>query len=80
MTSRYSPPPIIKAIERLLVDTELAVTTFVRKYRYELGGDIRRRTMQVFDYANRACRDSKRQAKWVVPSRSNVFGWLSRGR
>ena len=65
MTSRYSPPPIIKAIERLLVDTELAVTTFVRKYRYELGGDIRRRTMQVFDYANRACRDSKRQAKWV---------------
>lgn len=37
MTSRYSPPPIMKSIERLLRETEQAVATFARKFRYQLG-------------------------------------------
>jgi hypothetical protein len=65
MKSRYQPPPIMKAIERLLVEIERAVGTFARKHRYDLGGDVRRQTMRVFQLANRACRDRDAQARWV---------------
>jgi len=65
MTSRYSPPPIIKAIETLLADTERVAARFVRTYRYDVGKEIRLQTMQVFHLANRACRDHEHVAYWV---------------
>jgi hypothetical protein len=64
MASRYTPPPIIKAIERLLVDIEQAVGTFARKHR-EIGKSLREQAMLVFHLANKACRDRARQAHWV---------------
>jgi hypothetical protein len=65
VTSRFQPPPIIKAIERLLVDIEQAVRTFSRRYRYDLGGDLRKQAMRVFHLANKACRDRAQQERWV---------------
>ena len=65
MTSRYTPPPIMKAIERLLVDIEQAVGVFARKHRYVIGEDLRRQAMRVFQLANKACRDREQQARWV---------------
>lgn len=65
MTSRYQSPPILKSIERLLVDIEQAVRTFTRAFRHDLGADLRRQAMQVFRLANRAYRDREAQARWV---------------
>jgi hypothetical protein len=64
MASRYIPPPLIRAIERLLVDIERAIGTFPNKYR-ELGKTLRQQSIRVYDLANRACRDREQQARWV---------------
>ena len=42
MTSRYQPPPIIKAAQRLLVDIEQFVRGFDRYHKYQIGSDLRR--------------------------------------
>ena len=65
MTSRFQPPPIIKAAERLLVEIEQAVRRFPRYHRYQVGTDLRRKAMEVFTSANRAWRDRAEQARLV---------------
>ncbi|MGN6520851.1 MAG: four helix bundle protein [Dokdonella sp.] len=67
MTRSYQPPAIIKAIERLLVDVDRAVRTFARRFRYDLGGDLRKQAMQVFHLANKAVRDQvlERRRQWI---------------
>ncbi|QDH70881.1 four helix bundle protein [Marilutibacter alkalisoli] len=65
MTSRFQPPPIIKACERLLVDIEQAVGNFHRKYRYHIGLELRRQAMTIYTTANRAWRDTPHQRRWV---------------
>ena len=42
MTSRFQPPPVIKACERLLVDLENAVRQFPRYHRYAVGTELRK--------------------------------------
>jgi len=61
MTSRFQPPPIIKAAERLLVEIEAAVRSFPRYHRYQVGGDLRRQAMAVYRNAHRAWRDREQQ-------------------
>jgi hypothetical protein len=65
MTSRFQPPPIIKASERLLVEIEKAVRSFPRYHRYQVGSDLRRKAMEVFTRANRAWRDRAEQVRLV---------------
>ncbi len=65
MTSRFQPPPIIKACERLLVDIEQAVRRFPRYHRYQVGAELRRQAMTVYTTANRAWRDRPQQRRWV---------------
>ncbi|RFF51695.1 four helix bundle protein [Xanthomonas campestris] len=65
MTSRFQPPPIIKACERLLVEIEQCVRRFVRYHRYAIGTDLRQQAMTVYRNANRAWRDRENQANWV---------------
>ncbi|WP_223571772.1 four helix bundle protein [Xanthomonas citri] len=65
MTSRFQPPPIIKACERLLVEIEQCVRRFVRYHRYAIGTDLRKQAMTVYRNANRAWRDRENQARWV---------------
>ena len=65
MTSRFQPPPLIKACERLLVDLENAVRQFPRYHRYQVGADLRRQAMAVSINANRAWRDRDHQAALV---------------
>ncbi len=66
MTSRYQPPPIIKAAEFLLVEIEKAVRQFPRYHRYQVGADLRRQAMTVYSNANRAWSDRARQAELVA--------------
>ena len=63
--SRFSPPPIIRASERLLLDVENAVRRFPRYHRYQIGADLRRQAMTVYRRANRAWRDRAKQSAWV---------------
>ena len=66
MTSRFQPPPIIKAAERLLVDTEQAVRVFPARYhRYCIGQDLRIQARAVLNMAMRAWRDRAHQRRWV---------------
>lgn len=65
MTSRFQPPPIIKAAERLLLEIEQAVRQFPRYHRYAVGADLRKQAMTVFSHANRAWRDRARQGELV---------------
>ena len=65
MTSRFQPPPIIKAAERLLVEIEKAVRQFPRYHRYAVGADLRRQAMTVYTNANRAWIDRPQQAELV---------------
>lgn len=65
MPSRFQPPPIIKACERLLVDIEQAVRRFPRYHRYQVGAELRRQAMTVYTTANRAWRDRPQQRQWV---------------
>ncbi|WP_125359755.1 four helix bundle protein [Stenotrophomonas sp. 278] len=65
MTSRFQPPPIIKASERLLVDIEKAVRAFPRYHRYAVGSDLRSKAMEVLTGAGRAWRDRASQARLV---------------
>jgi len=65
MTSRFQPPPIIKAAERLLVEIEKAVRQFPRYHRYAVGADLRRQAMTVYTNANRAWIDRPRQIELV---------------
>ncbi len=65
MTSRFQPPPIIKAAERLLLEIEQAVRQFPRYHRYAVGADLRKQAMTVFSSANRAWRDRARQTELV---------------
>jgi len=65
MTSRYQPPPIIKAAERLLVDIEQAVRAFPRYHRYQIGGDLRHKATDVLHTAIRAWHDKAHQRRWV---------------
>jgi hypothetical protein len=65
MTSRFQPPPIIKACERLLVEIEQAVSRFPRYHRYQIGSDLRKQAMTAWGYANKAWRDRARQTVWV---------------
>jgi hypothetical protein len=65
MTSRFQPPPIIKAAERLLVDIEQAVRVFPRYHRYQVGADVRRQAAEVLRLALRAWRDRPHQRRWV---------------
>ena len=65
MTSRFQPPPIIKAAERLLVEIEKAVRQFPRYHRYAVGADLRRQAMMVYTNANRAWIDRPQQAELV---------------
>ncbi len=57
MTSRFQPPPIIKAAERFLVDTENAVRRFDRYHKYSTGEDLRREAKEVMKLATRAWRE-----------------------
>ena len=65
MTSRFQPPPIIKAAERLLLEIEKAVRQFPRYHRYAVGTDLRRQAMVVYTNTNRAWRDRDYQAALV---------------
>jgi len=65
MTSRFQPPPIIKAAERLLVDIEQAVRMFPPYHRYQIGGDLRRKATDVLHTAIRAWNDRAQQQRWV---------------
>ncbi|GGD45941.1 four helix bundle protein [Pseudoxanthomonas indica] len=65
MTSRFQPPPIIKAAERLLVDIEQAVRAFPRYHRYQIGKNLREHAMTVSHRAGRAWRDRAHQRRWV---------------
>ena len=65
MTSRFQPPPIIKAAERLLDEIEKAVRQFPRYHRYAVGADLRRQAMTVNINANRTWRDRDHQAALV---------------
>ncbi|MBN4937303.1 four helix bundle protein [Stenotrophomonas maltophilia] len=69
MTSRFQPPPIIKAAERMAVEIENAVRKFPRYHRYhryQIGSDLRARAQQVFINANNAWRERAEQARWVA--------------
>lgn len=63
MTSRFQPPPIIKAAERMAVEIENAVRRFARYHRYQIGSDLRARSQQVFINANNAWRERAEQAQ-----------------
>ncbi|MFC6351276.1 four helix bundle protein [Stenotrophomonas sp. CW117] len=65
MTSRFQPPPIIKASERMAVEIENAVRRFPRYHRYQIGSDLRARSQQAFINANTAWRERADQARWV---------------
>lgn len=65
MASRFQPPPIIKAAERLLVDIEQAVRRFDRYPRYHIGADLRRAAMNAYLMAGRAWNDKAHQQRWV---------------
>ena len=66
MTSRFQPPPIIKAAERMAVEIDNAVRRFGRYHRYQIGSDLRARAQQVFINANNAWRERADQARWVA--------------
>ncbi|AOH36852.1 four helix bundle protein [Luteimonas sp. JM171] len=66
MASRYQPPPIIKACERLLVDIEQAVRRFPRYHRYQVGADLRQQARRTYNAANRAWRERDRTRYWVA--------------
>ena len=57
MTSRFQPPPIIKAAQALLVDVEQAVRTFDRYHKYQIGSDLRRCATSAVHTALRAWRE-----------------------
>jgi len=67
MTSRFQPPPIIKAAERLLVDIENAVRRFDRYHKYSTGEDLRREAKEVMKLATRAWREREpaRRGHWT---------------
>ena len=65
MTSRFQPPPIIKAAERMAVEIENAVRRFDRYHRYQIGSDLRARAQLVFLNANNTWRERADQARWV---------------
>ena len=65
MTSRFQPPPIIKAAERVALEIEQAVRRFSRYHRYQIGSDLRQRAITVFLNANNAWREKAHQAQWV---------------
>ena len=65
MTSRFQPPPVIKACERLLVDIEHAVRQFPRYHRYVVGADLRKAAAATYCTANRAWRDQAGRQQWV---------------
>ncbi|HDS1633522.1 TPA: four helix bundle protein [Stenotrophomonas maltophilia] len=66
MTSRFQPPPIIKAAEHMAVEIENAVRRFARYHRYQIGSDLRARSQLVFINANNAWRERAEQARWVA--------------
>ena len=66
MTSRFQPPPIIKAAEHMAVEIENSVRMFARYHRYQIGSDLRARSQLVFINANNAWRERAEQARWVA--------------
>ena len=65
MTSRFQPPPIIKAAERMAVEIENAVRRFPRYHRYQLGSDLRRKAQAIYLQAGAAWHDRARQVERV---------------
>jgi hypothetical protein len=61
----FDLPPIAKAAERLAVEIELAVRTFPRFHKYQLGADLRAQAFGIVKLINRAWRDRARQAEWT---------------
>lgn len=58
-------PEIAKKSERLLIDIEQAVRSFVRYHKYTIGSELRTQAMAVVRLCHRAWRDRSRQAYWV---------------
>ncbi|MCD7096904.1 four helix bundle protein [Stenotrophomonas sp. MMGLT7] len=66
MTSRFQPPPIMKAAENLWLALEEAVSRFpARKHRYGIGARLNDTAAEVYSLANRAWRD-RRQQRYLV--------------
>ncbi len=65
MTSRFQPPPVIKACERLVAELYTASLRFARTHRHELGKDLRDQARKVARVANRAWRDQTGRQRWV---------------
>ncbi|GAB0151069.1 four helix bundle protein [Marinobacterium sp. BA1] len=65
MTTSNQLPEIAKKAERMMVDIEQAVRSFVRYHKYTLGSDIRAQAMTVVRLCHRAWRDRSRQSHWV---------------
>src|SRR6185369_11549418 len=61
----FSLPPIVKLAERLLVDIEQAVRRFARYHKYSIGTDLRKRAMQIAQFAHRAWRDGAHRQEWT---------------
>ena len=56
-------PPIVKSAERLLLEVEKAVSSFPRKYRYSLGGDLRCGALDAVLLSQEAFRFSRDKGK-----------------
>ena len=65
MSSRFQPPPIIKACERFAAELYTASLRFNRTHRHEIGKDLRDQARKTMRIANRAWRDQIRRRQWV---------------
>jgi len=66
MSSRFQPPPVMKAAENLWLAIERAVELFpARKYRYGIGARLTDMAAAVYYLTNRAWRD-RRQQRYLV--------------
>lgn len=58
-------PPIARAANRVLLDTEKAVIRFARRHKYQVGADLRSQAMEIARCAYRAWRERGRQLQRV---------------
>jgi hypothetical protein len=66
VTSRFQPPPIMKAAETLWLAIEQAVERFpARRHRYGIGARLNTMAFDVYSLTSRACRD-RRQQRYMV--------------
>lgn len=65
MPSRFQPPPIVKAAERLLVDIENAVSRFARRHQFRTGTRLVDQATTVLTLAWKAWRERAHQRRWV---------------